>query len=87
MSLEPEDDRHGTYAGYQAGCRAECCRTALRDYMRDYRANNPRAYGRERLRSNARQRALWRLAELHPDEFQSLYLDEIGPAKRVVANG
>jgi hypothetical protein len=83
--VNPDDERHGTYAGYQAGCSDECCRAALREYMRNYRATNTKAYDLEKERTAARSRALWRLAELHPEKFQEFYLDEIGAPKRVMA--
>jgi hypothetical protein len=30
--MTEDDDRHGTYAGYQAGCREKCCREVKRAY-------------------------------------------------------
>lgn len=34
MTLTPNDNRHGTYAGYNAGCRNECCKTAAWRYQK-----------------------------------------------------
>jgi hypothetical protein len=34
MSLPPDDQRHGTRAGYRAGCREACCREADTRYHR-----------------------------------------------------
>lgn len=81
----------GSYGGYQAHTSkketpCEPCREANREYMRAYRAANPQSRARERLRTNARSRALWRLAEKYADEFQDLYLQELGPAKRMEAS-
>jgi hypothetical protein len=46
--------------------------------MRELR-KRPDIRENERRRNNARTRALWRLADEHPDEFRRLYLAEIGP--------
>lgn len=83
--MSPDDPRHGTYAGYQRKCRCEPCTAANASYLRKLRATNPKVYARDKKRNAARNRALWRLAELHPDEYQKLYLDEIGAPDRVMA--
>ena len=36
--MKDDDDRHGTYAGYQQKCRCVPCRTAATDYNRSWRA-------------------------------------------------
>lgn len=33
-AIDPDDHRHGTWAGYNAGCRLECCRVAARNYQK-----------------------------------------------------
>lgn len=75
--MKRTDPRHGTYAGYQAhrregkqACRA--CRLANNEYM----ANHRKASDGWREQSRARSRALWRLADLHPEEFRRLYVTE-----------
>jgi hypothetical protein len=45
-------------------------------YQRQYRANNPDKVENARRKSAARDRALRRLATLHPDEFRKLYDEE-----------
>lgn len=77
----------GTYAGYQAhGRRKEqscaVCQAAAAEYMREYRATKPDAYKRERFRAAARERALWKLAKLHPVQFRQLYIAEMANARR-----
>ena len=32
--MSPDDQRHGTWAGYQLGCREDCCTTAARRYQK-----------------------------------------------------
>lgn len=44
-------------------------------YMREYRARHPEYREKHRVGVRARKRALERLADLHPDEFNDL-LDE-----------
>lgn len=61
--MAPDDQRHGTNAGYQAHRRAgqpTCtpCRKARREYYR------------------ARNRALERLAVMHPGLFRALVAEE-----------
>lgn len=81
--MSPDDERHGTYAGYQqhrrAGERAcDPCMAASREYTRQHRANrDPQKSAREAARSKARQRALWRLTALHPEEFNRLTVEEM----------
>lgn len=86
--LRVEPAECGTYAGYQAHLgkheqSCEACRAANRDQMRRYRSANPQSRERERERNKARSRALWRLADLYPAEFERLYLDELGPPKQL----
>lgn len=80
--MSPDDARHGTYAGYQrhrldgeSACTP--CRDANRAYMRDFRARRPDVAERERAGSRASSRALWRLADMHRDEYDRLYADEL----------
>lgn len=81
--MTPDDPRHGTYAGALAhrsegSDQCEPCRIARNAYMRAFRAD-PEQKAVESRRQKARERALWRLAALHRDEFHRLYLEEIGP--------
>lgn len=70
---------HGTYAGYQRHIRAgdtpcDECRTANTLYVRAWRARGGMAS--TRAASNARARALARLARMHPSDYRALYLQE-----------
>lgn len=64
---------HGTYGGYQAHRRLgeDACAACL-DANNAYKAVQ-RSGGAE----NARERALRRLARLHPSEFRRLYYAEL----------
>ncbi len=68
----------GTYAGYQRHRKAgeqtcPACREAHRAYMREWRSR-----GDDWRRGNrARARALWRLAALHPEEYEHLVVVEL----------
>lgn len=82
MRIDQIRDTCGTSAGYQVHRKRSetpCgpCRTAQAEYMRQYRKRNPAKYVDELRRNNAQSRALWRLAELHPDEFRRLVLEEL----------
>jgi hypothetical protein len=74
--------RHGTTTGYNRHrCRCEECTRAQREYMRFYRGSKvdaPMA-----LSPAARERAVRRLIEQHPDDYQRLIEDE---AAREVAS-
>lgn len=79
--MSPDDERHGTYSGYQRHIKAgetPCrpCKTANRDYNRAYRTN-PAVRERQRAGERARHRALWRLADAHRAEYDRLYSDEL----------
>lgn len=81
--MSPDDPRHGTRAGAVAHRKdgetpCDPCRKGEAAYMRELR-KRPDIRENERRRNNARTRALWRLADEHPDEFRRLYLAEIGP--------
>jgi len=80
--MRADDPRHGTYAGYQRHIREKestCapCREAARLYVAERRASNPDSYAREKAGTRASSRALWRLADLHRDEYDRLYADEL----------
>ena len=81
--MRPDDPRHGTDAGYQAHRRAkeaacEQCRNGRREYQAKFRGGRDEsARATERKRDAARSRALWHLANTHPDEFKRAYLDEL----------
>lgn len=72
---------HGTYAGSrkcwkrrEGACPA--CRRASADYQRNRRQGLPREVkAAEHEKAKARIRALWRLADLHRDQFYR-FLDE-----------
>ena len=77
------DDRCGTYAGAQVHRRnrekpCDPCRLASNDYMRE-RRKAPHVREEEKKDAAARSRALWRLAALHPGEYQNLYREERYP--------
>ena len=77
------DDRCGTYAGAQVHRRnrekpCDPCRLASNDYMRE-RRKQPHIREEEKKDTAARSRALWRLAALHPGEYQNLYREERYP--------
>lgn len=71
----------GTYAAYQqhrANGEIPCaaCRRANAVYKRRYR-RRPEVRDVEARENAARSRALWRLARLHPAQFQILYREEL----------
>lgn len=72
---------HGTRKGYNK-CRrrpeGSCppCRQASSKYMAEWRKERPLAARRAAREDNARERALWRLAQRHPAEFRALVEDE-----------
>jgi hypothetical protein len=77
----PGDDKCGTYAGYQRHIyykepTCDRCREAQREYMRAYR-QRPAARRTVNAQQAARSRALWRLVDMHPGEFQLLYEAEL----------
>lgn len=79
------DGRCGTYAGVNAHRKRgeyacdQCC-VARAAYMREFRARRPDNYADEKRRNRARDRANWRLVELHRDEWQQLYHEELDTA-------
>lgn len=79
--MSPDDPRHGTYAGAQAHRRdsekpCRPCLDASNAYMREHRKTSPT----DRQRSLARTRALWRLAAMHHDDYERLYVEEFRAA-------
>jgi hypothetical protein len=56
----------------------DTCRAFRTAYTRK-RRENPDRKSRDNRSNAARSRALWRLAALHPEDFERLYLEEIGP--------
>ena len=69
----------GTAAGYIRHIRAketacEECRAAHTLYVRLWRARGGMA--KTRAQNSARQRALSRLARMHPTEYRALYTEE-----------
>ena len=73
---------HGTYAGYNEHHRegtSPCaeCRAAANAYHKKWRKKGSAGAQRERDMQNAASRARWRLAKLHPDEYQALLAEEV----------
>jgi hypothetical protein len=82
--------RCGTPAGYQRHRRrneqpCDDCRVANAAYMRDFRQRKPEFAAKARASSNARSRAVWRLAARYPDEYRQLLREEIGPPEKAVS--
>lgn len=72
----------GTVAGYQTHHRrnepvCEACRDANADYWRNYRQSSSPGYVRGKARQNARSRAMTRLADQYPAEFEALLAEEL----------
>lgn len=72
---------HGTYAGFMRHYRrketpCEPCRQARNTYMARYRESHPDAYDYDKRMTNARSRALWRLAKQYPQEFRKFFDEE-----------
>lgn len=79
---QASDDRCGTYAGVSAHHSRDeqlCgpCREAGAAYMAQWRRDHPRSHGFEMDKQAARNRALRRLARLHPAELRVLYDEEL----------
>lgn len=72
----------GTYGGYQrckrrpAGACAPC-RRANADYIRRWRQDRSVSYACEKSKQLCRDRALRRLAALHPADLRALYEEEL----------
>jgi len=71
---------HGTSARYQQhikdGERAcKPCKAAAADYLRKWRKRTGGIHGR--ASAKARSRALIQLKDLHADEFEALFLDQL----------
>lgn len=58
----------------------DACRKAKSAYMRRYRNQHPEDYAYEKRMNGARNRALWRLARAHPDEFRAMVDEEAATA-------
>lgn len=74
--------RCGTYAGYQEHKRygeATCddCKRANREYQAARRRTKPDAREADRRQNVCQGRALWKLAKLHPGQFQALVQIEL----------
>lgn len=48
----------------------------IREYMRGYRENNPNYKERNKKMDSARGKALTRLAQMFPSEFEALFREE-----------
>lgn len=74
--------KHGTYAGYQRHKKTGVpicveCREANRLYHAAYRSQTADYRAREKLMNRARNRAVGRLAALHPGQFDALIAQEL----------
>lgn len=72
---------HGTYGGYQRHKRRRetaCieCTEANRQYQAGVRASKPETIRRATRQAKVRNRALARLQEAHPAEYERLLTDE-----------
>lgn len=75
-------DKCGTNAGYNAHKYygeppCDPCIQAGNEYMQEWRKANPDKAAVEDAKTKARGRALWRLKDMHPTEFDLLYADEL----------
>lgn len=80
---------HGTYAAVNRHNRSgeplcESCREFRREYMREFRATHPGYLAANAMRTNARRRAMTRLAAEYPRRFEELLDDELAPATSAV---
>ena len=74
-------DECGTYAAYQRHRRrreraCDACREASRVYHSN-RRRDPKVRAAENRDTNARSRALWRLADEHRARFRELFAEEL----------
>lgn len=87
MAVTLDDSEHGTYGGYQLHGRRRragleegepcaACRKAHADYVASWRARNPGKHQRQQTVQYCREKALRRLAEMHPRAFARLYREE-----------
>jgi predicted transcriptional regulator len=67
--------KHGRRTYLNHGCRCDVCRTAVREYARSYRGSVTKT--QVPTSPGARLRAVERLIERHPEEFQRLLEDEV----------
>jgi hypothetical protein len=79
---------HGSYGGYQQHQRlrraghvdvdpCDLCRAAANAYREQWRLKSREVYQRHIEVQYCRDRALRRLAKLHPEEFDALYDEEL----------
>jgi hypothetical protein len=68
--------KHGRAGYQQRGCRCDICRTAATDYQREFRQTHPETYENELAAARATSRALYRLAQQHPDQYEAIYNEE-----------
>lgn len=81
-----DDERHGTYAGYQQHRKAAepaClpCLAANRAYTRARRENSAH-YERDREVACAGSRAAWRVVDAHRAEYERYYAEELTALRR-----
>lgn len=70
-----DESDHGKASTYNGGCRCALCREANTEKMRQYRKTaGGKIYS---IRRRARFFALGRLSDLHKDQFNELYREEI----------
>lgn len=76
--MKADDERHGSRRGAVAHRRdgekpCDPCRVADNAYMSEFRKVNRESTRRQAARS----RALWQLAQRHPDEYRELFYVEV----------
>lgn len=78
----PTPITHGTYAGYQKHAKrhtepCDACRKAAAEYRTHYRITRPEVEDFHQDKAKCRDRALRRLAAIHPQDMAALYTDEL----------
>ncbi len=79
-------ERCGTYAGAQVHRRqgepnCDDCRRAHAAYIAKWRKQRPDLHAENVATQNARERALRRLAQMHPRDLRRLYLEEMAAGR------
>lgn len=81
--MTPDDPRHGSHGGYLAHNRlgedaCQPCLDAHAAYVKQWRRDSVSW----RRSSKARSRALTRLRQQHPADFDRLYIEELNALRR-----
>jgi hypothetical protein len=74
----PPQWKHGTQAGYLKHLRygpepCPACTAANTAYQASLRAGNPELIRKQQRQAKLRNRALMRLRERHPEEYEAIY--------------